>query len=365
MSETSKTLLKNFKVSKAVAENDSLLISQANARPGRSAQSANDGIWTFATTTDDGVAPQPPDAGAASLGYSPLDRYPITNCISDPGSDNPSPPPAGKAKATGAEKAAATQTATVTVSVASQATLKVSTPDGTEVNQTLPTTTTTTDNSAKPKETPAETQKRTKTGCSYESIHARQMALNGFKLADSFCYDYFSRKRTIQNGNAVVNDFASGATSLAGAVAGLVAGTPAAPAAIASLVGITNQATTMSNKDFLFGTDNIDNVYQLAATATLADTKAALPDPDISDWNYDLAVGAIRRHQEICNPATILALIKQSVQKAVVKATEANGASATACNNTGAITTSTPSTNNRPTTKATTVAVVASPGCAQ
>jgi hypothetical protein len=204
-------------------------------------------------------------------------------------------------------------TATWTVTVATQSTLTIKTPDGQTITQTLPAAANPSADQTTAIDQAKAQQTKTQSGCSYQSIHARQMAVAGFRLADSYCSDFFNRKRVIQNGNNVISDFASGATSLAGAIAGLVTGSPAAPSAIGGLVGVTNQATALTNKDFLFGSDNIDTVWGLTSNALQADTKNVLPEPDVSDWNYNLSVATIRNHQEICNPANIVALIKQSV----------------------------------------------------
>ncbi len=388
-------MLYNFRLASAVAEYDNGQVSAGMARAAKSPAAGNQQLvarFCDNNTSDDNCpsggetgstytvhyftdpsTTQNSEKKAEIADYSPLDYIPTPDCKKawtmqhptdqKPGDKEPGQQTGGKNPAPVKQPPnAVTISTTWTASLGTQPALVFTGKDGTQVVQPIVAPPKSQEDNAK---TATDQQQKKGTGCAYQSVHARQMALAGFKLADQYCHDFFARKRTIQNGNNVINDFASGATSLAGAVGGLVSGSPAAPAAIGSLVGISNQATALTNKDFLFGQDNIDTVEGLANTALVADTSTALPNPDVSDWTYDLAVGTIRRHEQICDPSHILTLIKQSVQNAAVQSKDSNGNTTVTCGGSGGAASTSSDTNFTPSTKATNVSVMPSSACAQ
>ncbi len=212
-----------------------------------------------------------------------------------------------------------------------------------------------------------EKQAETGSGCSYQAVHARQLAVAGFVLADSNCSDYFAAKGDVQTGMSFLSDLVSGGASIAGSVVGLVTGSAGVPAAVSAATGLSGQVASLTNKEFLFGQENIDDVRVFVFNALFQHTNAVLPEPDISDWTFDQAIAAIREHQEICFPPKILGLIKQAVSKAKVQAVSANGEVSAGCTSNGTATPAEATSVSlvRPTTHSASVSVAPNAQCAQ
>ena len=151
-----------------------------------------------------------------------------------------------------------------------------------------------------------------KAGCSYQSQHARAMAVRGFQAVDQNCHDFFRAKGLMQQQFNLVSDTSTTLTSLAGGAAGAATGIAALPSATSILTAFTGGSASILNKDLLFGDTNIRTTYNMVESALVAHTVSALPEPDNSDWNFKRALEAIRSHQDICRVENILLLIKSS-----------------------------------------------------
>lgn len=163
----------------------------------------------------------------------------------------------------------------------------------------------------------------TRPGSSYQSIHARAMARAGVALVDQNCYDIFVRKGMVQSGGNFLSDVATKFGG-AGAAAGIAGAGVAFPASFGLAGTLFSNGTSIMSQDFLFGEANISTVYALVRDALATHTRATLPEPDESDWNFPLAVTVVRDHQAICSTNKILALLRQNAANPTV-ATKAAG----------------------------------------
>ena len=167
-----------------------------------------------------------------------------------------------------------------------------------------------------------------KPGSSFQSQHARAMALRGVALADQFCTDFFSSKANFQMSVGFVGDVTSSAGSLAAGAAGAATGAAGLPSLMNIITGISTSTSGILNKDILFDQANISETYSLVAQALSKDTAAALPEPDESNWNFQQALTVVAQHQRICHPQKIIALLKDVIAKATLTATQTSTTSA-------------------------------------
>jgi hypothetical protein len=160
-----------------------------------------------------------------------------------------------------------------------------------------------------------------KPACTYQSQHARAMAVQGFALADQDCEDFFRGKGDFQQWSSLVSDTSSSTAGLAAGAAGAATGLAALPSASSLLTAVTGGATSVLNKDLLFSQSNIATTYTLVAANLSADTTKQLPEPDTSDWNFKRAIEAIRGHQNICRVGSILASLQSAASSQAQAAT--------------------------------------------
>jgi|GEM_PF-2842706 len=183
----------------------------------------------------------------------------------------------------------------------------------------------------------ASTKKdKPKAACTYQSVHARTMAVTGFALVDQNCDDFFRAKGGLQQGIGVTSDLTSTFVSLGAGAVGAATGVAALPSASSFITAFSGGGTSLLNKDLLFGQANIATTQNLVIAALSADTDKALPNPDNSEWTFKRAVESIRTHQNICRVENVLTLIQAGAASSVPKAQAAAPTKATTNPATGA-----------------------------
>lgn len=147
------------------------------------------------------------------------------------------------------------------------------------------------------------------------SRHARQMAVEGVHLADSYCELFFryggdNQKWLLVSRDlvAALGSIATGAVALAGRNASTATGILALTTA-----GLYN-GVDIYTRNFLFGSDNIESVRTMTMKALAAHSAAALPDHDTSVWTFGGAAQVVTEHQMICTPASIRNLVLQAIK---------------------------------------------------
>lgn len=140
----------------------------------------------------------------------------------------------------------------------------------------------------------------------------------GFLLVLTECDDYFAhmarnhgRSRILRDSITPIANLITGIVALSGTTAGGIPELALATGAAGATLDIVDQR-------FLFGTDNIASVRQLVFRALSAQSRAALGREGLS---FEDATSELVEYHEICTPAQILALTRQSIQRAVPTAT--------------------------------------------
>ena len=153
------------------------------------------------------------------------------------------------------------------------------------------------------------------------SVHARQMALDGVNLVDTYCADFFRTRGDDETFLNVAKDATASSGTLASGVLSLVSPANAVAAGAISLVTSTASNTLdVYTKNFLFGSDNIESVHTMTVSALAAHRKSAFPANDNSVWDFGGATTVIMDHQDICTPASIRSLVLSSVSSSSFKA---------------------------------------------
>jgi hypothetical protein len=149
------------------------------------------------------------------------------------------------------------------------------------------------------------------------STHARQMAVDGIKLADVYCQEFFASSGANQKWLGVGKDLITATGAAAGSL--LALSSPANAAAAGAIGLFTATATNgvdLYTRNFLFGADNIDTVRSLVIAALAAHAAAVLPTPDGSAWDFHAATQVVRDHQYLCSPAKIRSLVLAAIKDA-------------------------------------------------
>jgi hypothetical protein len=150
-----------------------------------------------------------------------------------------------------------------------------------------------------------------------------EMAVEGFGLVRANCSDFFKSRGENQRWINVARDTAAaGGTAATGILALTGAGTLAL--SIVALSSATIYAgLDIYTKNFLFGAENIDAVRTLITAAL--DMHSGKVLADASPWTFQNAAGAILDNQEICKPASILALVKEAIKAGSAKVVASPG----------------------------------------
>jgi hypothetical protein len=156
-----------------------------------------------------------------------------------------------------------------------------------------------------------------------------QMVLDGAMLAEANCADYFRTAGTSQKWLLLLRDL----VAAAGTVATGVAAAASAPSSVTAGIGIGTAtafgALDIYQRNFLFGSDNIEAVRTLVERALSAHIDAVLPAPrrePAEPWlAFGDAVVAIMQHQAICSPAAILALTRSAIRNGDIETNSTGG----------------------------------------
>jgi hypothetical protein len=144
---------------------------------------------------------------------------------------------------------------------------------------------------------------------------ARQMALAGSSLVDLYCADFFASEGRNQQFVLLGRDLIAALGSVAtGALALASPGNGTATATLAFATSAAYTGVDVYTKNFLFGSNNIEDVRVLAMNALATHAKAVFPDTDDSIWTFGGALEVIYDHQEICTPANIRSLVLSSIK---------------------------------------------------
>jgi hypothetical protein len=151
----------------------------------------------------------------------------------------------------------------------------------------------------------------------------REMAVQGFGVVRANCSDFFKSRGENQRWINVARDTAAaGGTTATGILALTGAGVVAL--SIVALSSATIYAgLDIYTKNFLFGAENIDAVRTLITAALDTHSGKVLADP--APWTFQNAAGAILDNQEICKPASILALVKEAIKSGSDKVVASQG----------------------------------------
>lgn len=194
------------------------------------------------------------------------------------------------------------------------------------------------------------------------SRNARQMAIDGTNLVRSNCAEFF---RSAGDNQKWLN-FSKDVTTAGGALAtGVLALASPANSSTAAAVALTTatayNGVDIYTRNFLFGSDNIESVRAMTMNALSAHRAATLPDDDKTVWTYWGAITVIQDHQELCTPASIKALVLDSISNSKIipiKNSDNNNTASTAATN------SVPAAAAAATTVAPTAAAAAAPAAA-
>jgi hypothetical protein len=147
------------------------------------------------------------------------------------------------------------------------------------------------------------------------SIHARQMAIEGVHLADSYCSLFFLYGSDNQKWLLVAKDVIGALGTIAtGAVAIANPHNATSAGIIALTTGALYNGVDIYTRNFLFNTDNIESVRAMTVGALNADSATAFPANDTSIWTFSGAAQVINGHQAICLPASIRSLVLEAIK---------------------------------------------------
>jgi hypothetical protein len=327
---TDPTALQAFKAAYSVAAFDDLLFAKGWAAPGKAPKDKPETLPFV--TVDFGVFPKDV-AAVQALNYSPQDYCAYSKAEADAAAA------AAKSDKTKANAAKAVTDAIAKYTAAMQA-LTAATTDAAKATAAAGLATaqkavtdalaaqTSTNAAADSKAAIAILAKEgsPKPGCTYQSQHARAVAKYGFALIDQYCDDFFRSKGLFQQQITVGSDISSTFGSLGAGAAGAATGGVTAPVTSSLFTAIVSGGTSLANKDLLFGQSNISTTYDLIRKALGSDTTSSLPEPDNSDWTFQRAIQAVRGHQAICHPSSIVAMIQGNTANATPQSKSASPA---------------------------------------
>jgi hypothetical protein len=158
------------------------------------------------------------------------------------------------------------------------------------------------------------------------SWKARSMAEAGVALTDSFCAEFFLHSGRNQKWLDVGKDAVAVVGTLAtGALAIASPSNSSAAAATALFTATAYNGVDLYTRNFLFGTDNIQQVSAMVQQLLATHKASALPQNDTSIWTFDGAVQVINDHQNICTAAAIRDKVLSAISGGQFKAYTAAG----------------------------------------
>lgn len=145
---------------------------------------------------------------------------------------------------------------------------------------------------------------------------ARQMLEDGFALIYANCDLFFTSAGQTQRWLMVTRDTVGAIGTLAASVMALHGSSNNAVANVALGTGLTFSGLDIYTKNFLFAAENIDAVRELTTHALNVHSDAAREQIPLT---YASASVHLLDNQNICTPASILALVRQAIKKGDVK----------------------------------------------
>ncbi|MEO4049033.1 hypothetical protein AAFN46_18350 [Pseudomonas sp. CAU 1711] len=142
--------------------------------------------------------------------------------------------------------------------------------------------------------------------------HARQMLEDGFALIYANCDLYFASAGQTQRWLMVTRDTVGAVGTLAASVMALHDASNNAVANVALATGITFSGLDIYTKNFLFAAENIDAVRELTTHALNVHSEAVREQTPLT---YATASVHLLDNQNICTPASIMALVRQAIKK--------------------------------------------------
>lgn len=151
-----------------------------------------------------------------------------------------------------------------------------------------------------------------------EDALARQMLEDGFALIYANCDLFFTSAGQTQRWLMVTRDTVGAVGTLAASVMALHDASNNAVANVALATGLTFAGLDIYTKNFLFAAENIDAVRELTTHALNVHSEAVR---DQSPLTYASVSVHLLDNQNICTPASILALVRQAIKKGDVQPT--------------------------------------------
>jgi hypothetical protein len=155
-------------------------------------------------------------------------------------------------------------------------------------------------------------------------VQVKQFLRSGFALAYANCNDYFWSMGKFQTRSRM---FGEAITPFANFGTGIIGLTDFAKdpeqsqrwvSALSLLSAVASATNDVSNRNVLFGVDNIDPVRELTHRALQAHAKAAVETPPTE---FEEAAILIIENQAICTPQHILTLARSAISTASVTTT--------------------------------------------
>lgn len=151
-----------------------------------------------------------------------------------------------------------------------------------------------------------------------DDLIAHQMLEDGFALIYANCDLFFTSAGQTQRWLMVTRDTVGAVGTLAASVMALHGASNNAVANVALATGLTFSGLDIYTKNFLFAAENIDAVRELTTHALNVHSDAVREQ---SPLTYASTSVHLLDNQNICTPASILALVRQAIKKGDVKPT--------------------------------------------
>lgn len=150
----------------------------------------------------------------------------------------------------------------------------------------------------------------------------RQMVIEGVGVVRANCSDFFKNRGENQKWIGFTRDIVAAGGTLATGVLAITGATTLALSIVSLSTAGIYSGLDVYQKNFLFGSDNIESVRTLILNSLSAHTDKVLSDS--KPWTFQNAAGAILDNQEICKPASILALVREAIKAGKPDAKPAN-----------------------------------------
>lgn len=152
----------------------------------------------------------------------------------------------------------------------------------------------------------------------------RQMVIDGFGLVYANCSDFFRSEGERQKWIIFGRDIVAATGTLATAVAAAAGASSSITTAFSIATATGYNGLDIYQRNFLFGSDNIEAVRDLITKALSVHAAAVLSDS--MPWTgFGEAAQSIMDHQSICLPASILQLTRSAIKNGTVQSAPSEG----------------------------------------